>query len=125
MTKPQSIGRQGEQIAGAVLKRKGFRIEAANWRYGKLGEIDLIAYHPREALLAFVEVKTRRSSRYGAPVEAVDTRKQAQLGALAEAFLASHPDIQADAFRFDVISVYFPGEGKPAEVEHIENAFGG
>ncbi len=125
MTTPQSIGRQGEQIAGAILKRKGFRMEAANWRCGKLGEIDLIAYHPQEKLLAFVEVKTRRGQSHGIPLEAVDARKQAQLGALAEAFLAAHPHIQAEIFRFDVVGVYFPGGGRPAEVEHLENAFGG
>lgn len=123
MIKSHDVGRQGEQIAAAILKRKGFQAVASNWRYGKLGEIDLVVFHPADKLLIFVEVKTRRNHRYGEPVEAVDPRKQAQLALLAEAFIAAHPDIQAEAFRFDVISVLFPGQGRAADITHIEDAF--
>ena len=124
MTKQsRATGQQGEKIAEAILKRKGFRIEAVNWRYSKLGEIDLIAYQEEDSLLAFVEVKTRKSGLYGCPAEAVDERKQAQLAALAEIYLAEHPELADGQIRFDVISVYYPGLGKAAEIEHLENAF--
>jgi putative endonuclease len=119
----KETGQKGETIAQAILRRKGFRIEAVNWRSGKLGEIDLIAWHPQERLLAFVEVKTRKSGLFGSPAEAVNARKQAQIATLAEIWLAQHPP-EADArIRFDVIGIYYPGQGKPAEITHIEDAF--
>ncbi len=120
----QRIGRQGEKIAQAILRQKGFRIEAVNWRAGQLGEIDLVAYHPQQKLLAFVEVKTRKGERFGIPCEAVHGAKQAKLLALGEAYLGLHPQGPDTAMRFDVVGVLFPGGGKPAEIAHLENAFG-
>lgn len=117
-------GLRGEQIARLVMQGKGFRIEASNWRLGKSGEIDLIAIHPRQKLLVFIEVKTRKGLAYGRPLEAVDQRKMARILALAESYLSLHPPGEDLAIRFDVIGVYFPGAGKAAEVSHIENAFG-
>lgn len=119
----RETGQQGERIAQAVLRSKGFSIEAVNWRSGKLGEIDLIAWHPHDRLLAFVEVKTRKGGLFGTPAEAVDQRKQAQLSMLAEAWLTHHPQPDDVQIRFDVISIHYPGQGKPADITHIENAF--
>lgn len=116
-------GQTGEDLAKRVLSVKGFQIEAVNWRMGTLGEIDLIAYHPRQAILAFVEVKTRRTAQYGTPQETVDPRKQTQLAILAEAYLAAHPQPPHVQMRFDVIGIFYPGQGKPAQITHIEDAF--
>jgi putative endonuclease len=120
-------GQKGEHVAQSVLRQKGFEIEATNWRSPnaseKLGEIDIIARHPQQNLLVFVEVKTRKTDAYGLPVEAVDARKQQQLMALAEIYLSLHTHIPTFGIRFDVISVFYPGQGRPAEVEHFENAF--
>ena len=118
------LGRQGEKIAHAILRQKGFRIEAVNWRAGQLGEIDLVAYHPQRKLLAFVEVKTRKGDMFGVPGESVHGAKQAKLLALAEAYLGLHPQEPDTTIRFDVVGVLFPGGGKPAEIAHLENAFG-
>lgn len=121
--KSRRTGQTGEELAKRILSMKGFRIEAVNWRMGVLGEIDLIAYHPQSTILAFVEVKTRRTAQYGAPQEAVNPRKQAQLAALAEAYLATHPQAEHVRMRFDVVGIFYPGQGKPAQIEHIEDAF--
>lgn len=118
------IGQQGEKIAQSILRQKGFQIESLNWRAGQLGEVDLIAYHPGEKLLAFVEVKTRRGDRFGSPDEAVHLGKQSRILALAEMYLSMHPQPADTSFRFDVVSILFPGGGKPADIAHIENAFG-
>ena len=100
-------------------------MEAINWRAGRLGEIDIVAFHPQERLLVFVEVKTRRGTRHGTPVEAVTPRKQAQLVALTETYLSLRPEnlTAPETIRFDVISVSFPGGNRPAEIDHLENAF--
>lgn len=124
MTKAsRQTGYNGEMLAQRILARKGFRMEALNWRAGKLGEIDLVAYHPEQGLLVFVEVKARRSGQYGAPQEAVHPRKQAQIAAMAEAYLAQHPTGNQVQIRFDVIGILYPGGGKPIQIEHIEDAF--
>src|SRR5438045_9796115 len=84
-------GKTGERIAQHVLKTKGFRIESCNWRSGHTGEIDIIAYHPQEQVLSFVEVKSRKTAQYGSPAEAVSLSKQRRIVALADAYLAEHP----------------------------------
>src|ERR1051326_9404267 len=73
-------GYAGERAAMAYLLRLGWRIEAHRFRLGH-HDLDLIAR--RGSLVAFVEVKTRRSSRFGQAVEAVGPRKRAVLARLA------------------------------------------
>ncbi|MFH1670293.1 MAG: YraN family protein [Patescibacteria group bacterium] len=53
------LGKEGELIAKEYLRSKGFMVYAENVRVGK-DEIDLIAYDPKEKILVFSEVKTRR-----------------------------------------------------------------
>jgi putative endonuclease len=123
----RETGQKGEAIAQAVMRRKGFRIEAVNWRAGRTGEIDLVAFHPQKQILAFVEVKTRKSGQYGTPAESVHAAKRVRLLKLAEAylplFLEKHSEAGDLHIRFDVISVSYPGHGRPADINHIEEAF--
>ena len=112
-----ALGAAGEARAVEHLRERGWRILARNLRSGGV-EIDVIA--ARGGLVAFVEVKTRRSRRAGLPEEAVDARKQARLVAGAAAWLREHPGVAA-RIRFDVISC----ESTPAgfRVRHLEGAF--
>ncbi len=93
--------RRGEGLAALVLRLKGYRIEARNWRC-RAGEIDIVAR--RRGVLVFVEVKTRRDRSAGSPVEAVDRRKQDRLVRLARAYLARCRR-QPEGCRFDVFAV--------------------
>ncbi|WP_303675242.1 YraN family protein [Vampirovibrio chlorellavorus] len=117
-------GCRGEEIAQSYLKNRGFRLEARNWRSGKLGEIDLVVYHPAQSILVFVEVKTRRTGFLESPLEAISPGKVQRMLQLAEAYLATHPGHADCGVRFDLISIVFPGNNKPADVLHLENAFG-
>ena len=120
---PLRIGRLGERLAQAYLVAHGYRIVAHSWRLGRFGEIDLIAR--RRGILAFVEVKTRRSDRYGPPEEAVHAGKQKRILRLAEAFLASlAPDSRLHHLecRFDVIAVEMPFAGR-WRVRHLAGCF--
>jgi len=93
VTPRQSLGRRGEELAADFLRRHGFRIRETNVR-SRLGEIDIIADAPgdrEEPPLVFIEVKTRRSSVYGSPVEAVGTAKQRRLTRLAAAYRQTAP----------------------------------
>lgn len=67
----------------------------------------------------FVEVKLRRGSEYGDPLESVTPRKQATIRALAEAYLADNPDFED--VRFDVVGILETVGGR--EIHHVENAF--
>jgi putative endonuclease len=115
----QALGRAGEAAAAAYLEARGYRIVARNFRCRE-GEIDLVAR--RGSTLAFVEVKTRRGVGRGAPLEAVDARKQQRMVTAAQHFLMTRP-ARARVLRFDVIGILWcPGAAGP-EIEHVERAF--
>jgi putative endonuclease len=76
--------------------------------------------HIRTNTLVFVEVKLRRGTGYGHPLDAVTPRKQAVIRRLAERFLAEkEPDF--DTVRFDVVGILV-GQGGPRLV-HVPDAF--
>jgi putative endonuclease len=114
----RALGAEGEARAAAWLEARGFRILARNVRADRV-EIDLVA--ARGSLVAFVEVKTRRSRVAGVPEESVDARKRARLVRGAAAWLAAHgrPGWRA---RFDVIACE-PGENGRWRLRHLEAAF--
>lgn len=97
------------------LLRHGWRIEAHRFR---LGHHDLDVVARLGSVVAFVEVKTRRTRRFGAPAEAVGWRKRQVMTRLAEAWRQRFGR-PGDRYRFDVISV----EGN--EVAHLEDAWRG
>ena len=113
-------GQWGEAVVAEDLRKKGWVIEAAGFRC-RMGEIDLVAR--KGGFLAFVEVKLRKSDRYGTAAEAVNFRKQERLRAAAQLYLARYPtQLQP---RFDVAEVYAPqgSETKKPRISYIENAF--
>lgn len=111
------MGREGERIAERFLKRKGYKLVERNYRCAA-GELDLIVLDRH--VIVFVEVKTRKGSGYGTPLDAVEFRKQRKMIQAAQFFLNAKKLGQREA-RFDVVGISWPGE-EPA-VEHIENAF--
>lgn len=119
-TRPEraALGAEGERRAAALLAQRGWRILARNARAGGV-EIDLVA--ERAGVVAFVEVKTRRSLSFGAPELAVDPRKQARLVRGAAAWLHEHPARRRRA-RFDVIACEVGADGR-WRLRHLEGAF--
>ncbi|HEX8803420.1 MAG TPA: YraN family protein [Acidimicrobiales bacterium] len=81
----QRLGARGEQLAADWYAARGYEVVARNWRC-RDGEIDLVVR--RDGVLVFCEVKTRTSSRFGVPAEAVTVPKQRRLRALAVRYLA-------------------------------------
>lgn len=117
MNNRQSLGGLGEDLAAGFLKKQGYKILERNYRT-PLGEIDLIGRH--RGALVFIEVKTRRSERFGAGQEAVHSAKQAKLRKLADYYL-KQKRLGEVAVRFDVVGILWQ-EGKPL-IELIEGAF--
>ena len=110
------LGRRGEQRAAWFYRLRGFAIVARNVRILG-GEIDLIVRRGR--LLAFVEVKTRRSLTAGEGYDAVGTAKRAQIVKLTDAYLAYHPH-DGDV-RYDIVSLFW--NGRAFEITHFPDAF--
>lgn len=113
----QTLGKEGEQIAEAFLRKKGYRLVERNYRC-PVGELDLVFLDRR--VLVFVEVKTRTDDRFGAPLESVHPRKQQKMIKAALFFLSQHRLHHREA-RFDVVGISLKGGERV--VEHIENAF--
>lgn len=94
-------GRWAEEQAAQYLESRGLRLVARNFRC-RAGEIDLVMTDG--PMLVFVEVRFRRSDRYGSGAESVTWTKQRRLLAAARVYLARHALADARC-RFDVVSV--------------------
>ncbi len=114
----RTTGCRGERLAETFLCRRGYTIIARNFRT-RAGEIDLVAEEGGD--IVFVEVKTRRSLRYGEPGLAVTPAKQRRLSKAALAFLAARNQLHRSA-RFDVVAIFLPADGAP-QIELFTNAF--
>ncbi len=108
------LGRRGEQLAERYLIMAGLVILDRNWRC-PLGEIDLVARDGNE--LVVVEVKTRSSTAFGHPLEAITAVKLGRLRKLAAAWCAAHRPRTA-GIRVDAIGVVAPRIGEPV-IEHL------
>ena len=114
-----TLGKAGEDYACFELERQGYEI-LARFRT-RLGEIDIVA---REGdTLVFIEVKARRTTRFGEPVEAVDWRKRQTIARLAAEYVLRH-SIGNASCRFDVVSIVF-GDGLRPRVAIVRDAFDG
>ena len=114
----RALGAEGEACAATFLTRRGYRIVDRNVRAGGV-EVDLIV--KQGTLIAFVEVKTRRSNAYGAPELAVDAAKQARLVRAAAAWLRENPG-RARRVRFDVVTCRVSRSGR-WQIAHWPGAF--
>jgi putative endonuclease len=97
----RALGVAGEARAAAWYVARGYRVLHRNWRCRE-GEIDLVVR--TRTTLVFVEVKARRTDRFGSPVEAVTAAKQRRLRLLAGRYLAATGE-RAPALRFDVVGI--------------------
>lgn len=116
----QRLGRAGEQMAADLLTGKGYQIVVRNWRFGRSGEIDLVAQDG--PCLVIVEVRTRRGQAHGSAEESVTPAKQARLAALTEAYCAESG--WQGPRRIDVVAISLSADGRLQEIRHIEDAVG-
>ena len=115
----KEIGDMGEIIAARWLSAHGRKVLHRNYRGANRGEVDIVARHGN--VLTFIEVKSRTSTAFGRPADAVGPDKQRliQRGAMDWLRLLGNPRIQ---FRFDIAEVILI-EGELPRVHIIENAF--
>lgn len=120
--KARRTGVRGETYAYWYLRRRGYVMVARNFTVrGMKGEIDLVGYDGET--LAFVEVKTRTSSRddVGSPEDAVTAGKQRHLSRMARQFLRAYKSENVP-FRFDLLAIEAP-PGRRPEVRLHKGAF--
>ena len=109
----QDLGARGEAAAASWYEARGYKVEQRNWRCRE-GELDLVVRKQRT--IVFCEVKTRTTTAFGLPQEAVTHEKRQRIRQLAAKWLEESP-IRARQIRFDVAAVL---DGK---LEMIEGAF--
>lgn len=115
----KELGAFGEKKAAAYLRRKGYKIVAANYSC-RFGEIDIIA--SKGGYIVFAEVKLRKNADFAEAREFVNYAKQQRIIKTAQMWLSEGDCLLQP--RFDVIEVYAPGGILGAvSINHIENAF--
>lgn len=112
----KELGNYGEEKAAEYLEKQGYKILRRNFSYAR-GEIDIIAGSQR--FIVFVEVKLRRSLKYGPPQAAVDIRKQQKIKRAAQYYLLSNKSKKK--IRFDVITIQI--KDRKGQLKHFKNAF--
>lgn len=114
-------GKLGEDIAVEYLKKQGFKIIDRNFRI-RGGEIDIVAIDGET--LAFIEVKTRSSSEFGTPLEAITPWKLRALIRSAEFYKIKHPRLP-EAMRIDAVAVILDNQNNAVSIELVKNISGG
>jgi putative endonuclease len=106
-------GENAEEQAHDYLLKKGLKSVCRNYRC-KFGELDLIMMDHHS--LVIIEVKFRKTDKYGSALECVTRTKQSRIVAATHHYLSTHP---VDCpIRFDVIAI--SGDSK---IEWVQNAF--
>jgi len=107
MAAKDAVGRHGEDVVARALEEQGWEVLARNWRC-PMGELDIVARDGGDAVA--VEVKTRTSTAFGSPLEAVTSIKLARLRRLTAAWL-SQQERSFEGVRIDVVGVVLPPAG--------------
>ena len=114
------LGKRGEEKAREFLVAHGYTIIAMNY-VCPLGEIDIIAREKN--ILCFIEIKTRCSSQFGFPAEAINKKKQKKLIDVARFYLNQQRS-PFNEYRFDIVEVFYDkGKDCFSEFTIIKDAF--
>lgn len=116
MAKHNVLGQKGEDLAAQYFEQQGYVVLDRNWHCGHK-ELDLVV--TKASTVVFVEVKTRSTTGYGSPCDAVTQAKIRRIVSSADAYLR-YNCIDMDV-RFDIVSIVI--ENGQFKVEHIEQAF--
>lgn len=105
MATKRYFGDLGEEFAVKELKKSGLTILARNFK-SRFGEIDIVARN--EDTLILVEVKTRWSTKFGHPEEAVLAKKLKNIEKTAYYFCGLNKNLPKK-LRIDVFAIEVEG----------------
>jgi len=113
-------GNFGEDMAERFLTSQNYRIIARNFKAGRF-EVDVIAEDLYKHQIVFVEVKLRKSTKFGLPEESVTNKKIDKISTVAMHFLSRKNCKYLSGWRIDIIAVKLNSEGKLEEIKQIKN----
>ena len=116
----RKLGGLQEQRALRYLSGQGLSLVQRNFNC-RVGEIDLIM-RDRRGHVVFVEVRYRKSDRYGSALETVGLAKQRKLRLAAAWYLKSR-NWQHQSCRFDVVAITGGGPAGEDRLEWVRDAF--
>lgn len=108
MARHNQTGSTGEKMAAVYLGGIGYQILHQNWRHGRW-EVDIIAQ--KEGILHFIEVKTRRTKKFGNPEDGVGVKKIQNLIDASEEYLYQQP--QWEKIQFNILSITLLKDEEP------------
>lgn len=117
MAQHNLTGNTGEAMAVQWLSANGWQILHQNWRHARW-EVDIIA--EKDMVLHFIEVKTRRTRKFGHPEEAVTKKKIQNLINASEEYLYQYPEWKR--IQFDILSISIL-KNEPVEYFLIEDVY--
>lgn len=109
------IGKAGEDIACQFLQKQGYKIVERNKHFSKFCEIDIIAQHKNKYV--FVEVKTRQTTNFGSPFEAITKTKYEHI---KQGVLIYVTENKIKNYQIDVIAITLKPDIK---IEHLKNVY--
>ncbi|MFU0557827.1 YraN family protein [Gardnerella vaginalis] len=119
-TPNKTIGSLGEEYTSIKLMLKNWILLDRNW-HSRFGELDVVMMDILGTIV-FIEVKTRRSVRFGTPLEAVTEEKRIKTHKAAFKWLEDHKMFKHRRIRFDVVSILI-SKNKNIQIQHILGAF--
>lgn len=114
------LGNIGENLTLEKYVSMGYRLVARNWRYSRVGEIDLIL--SKQSTLVICEVKTRTSGFPEPPSRAVNKVKRQRIIKLAKLFILQNPKFNNYNIRFDISQILI-NKNNIQIIDLLENAF--
>jgi putative endonuclease len=117
MAQHNVTGNTGEALAINYFTNLGYTLLHQNWRHSHW-EVDVIA--SKQNVLHFIEVKTRKTKKFGLPEESVSKKKIQNLINAAEEYLYQHP--QWKRIQFDVLAITII-KNEPVEYFLIEDVY--
>ena len=111
----QILGAKAETLAFNLLRRRGYKIIARNFRCC-FGEIDFIAR--RGKTIVFIEVRARTSAQFGFPQETIRPKKIKHLLRSAQFYIHNYADPEGE-FRFDAVAIVLKNKPKICLIKDI------
>jgi len=109
----REFGAKGEDLACEYLQMNGYEILERNKHFSKLCEVDIIAKIKNK--IVFVEVKTRKTDSFGAPLEAITKTKYNNIKTGVLSYLSEN---KVKSYQIDAIGITLEPEIK---ITHLKN----
>lgn len=121
------LGKLGEKYIENFLSAKNYQIIVTNY-HARIGEIDIIALdreNPAKIQLVFIEVKTRKNTLFGGPLETITYQKKQKLIKTTLHFLSNNPKFSHYIWRVDLIGLELQQDNRLKNIVHLKNIFNG